>query len=420
MKQPREELVRIDNRGEAHPIGRVASERMRQREGAFRMLPAPDHVVLMRYTGEDGRRDEGDGAVVRLAGEITSAGSMCEILGLLAQTGWKGEIVVFDEHDRRSLFFDQGNVVGAETTADAERLGAVMYRFGGISEEQLQELTKKPLEGQRLGNAAVELGYVTQQQVFRYLRNQIEEIVHSTLIADDGTFFFLDGYDDSRLVSRQVVSANALLMDAVTRLDEIRYFREKIPSADHVPERNPQNTEPPPDEYSKTYECIDGQHSILELGRMSGRGEFDTTRDIYALMRTKHVLLAPPALSGGLSAIVSLANDALLRIHRFVDADGTGVELRQRLESFASGAGLYDLLLRGAGPDGSGALDVERVADNVALVAHGQKPELVLRQMLHEYVGFGLFSAGSTLSAAREKELKAEVGSIVSRLQPPA
>ena len=58
MKQPREELVRIDTRGEAHPIGRIASERMRQREGAFRMLPAPDHVVLMRYTGEDGRRDD--------------------------------------------------------------------------------------------------------------------------------------------------------------------------------------------------------------------------------------------------------------------------------------------------------------------------------------------------------------------------
>jgi hypothetical protein len=40
--------------------------------------------------------------------------------------------------------------------------------------------------------------------------------------------------------------------------------------------------------------------------------------------------------------------------------------------------------------------------------------------MLHEYVGFGLFSAGSALSPENEKELKAAVGSIVSRLQPPA
>jgi hypothetical protein len=217
-----------------------------------------------------------------------------------------------------------------------------------------------------------------------------------------------------------VVSANALLMDAVTRLDEIRYFREKIPSADHVPQKNPQLTEAPPEEYLQTYELIDGERSIMELGRVSGRGEFDTTRDIYALLRTKHVVLGPPTLSGGLSAIVSLANDALLRIHRYVDAEGTGQELRARLESFASGAGVYDLLLRGAGPDEHGELDVDRVAENVGLVALGQKPELVLRQMLHEYVGFGLFSAGSALSHDKEKELKAEVGSIVTRLQPPA
>lgn len=420
MKQPREELVRIDNRGEAHPIGKVASERMRMRAGAFRILPAPEHVVMMRYTGEDGRRDESDGAIVRLAGEITSAGAMCEIFGLLAQTGWKGELVVFDDEHRRSLLFDQGNVVGAETTAEAERLGGVMYRFGGLSQEQLDELMRRRIEGQRLGNAAVELGYVTQQQVFRYLRNQIEEIVHATLLADDGTFFFLDGFDDSRLVSRQAVSANGLLMDAVTRLDEIRYFREKIPSADHVPQRNPQMNDAPPEEFLKTFEAIDGERSIQELGRLTGRGEFDTTRDIYAMLRTKHVVLAPPRLSGGLSAIVSLANDALARIHRFADAEGSGAELRQRLEAFASGAGVYDVLLRGAGPNPNGELDVDRVAENVALVAHGPKPELVLRQMLHEYVGFGLFSAGSSLSAEKEKELKALVGPTVSRLQPSA
>ena len=72
MKDRRSELVRIDVRGEAHPIGNVASQRMRARAGAYRILPAPEHVVFMRYTGEDGRRDAGDGAVVRLSGEVTA------------------------------------------------------------------------------------------------------------------------------------------------------------------------------------------------------------------------------------------------------------------------------------------------------------------------------------------------------------
>src|ERR1044071_6528951 len=83
MKEARDELVRIDGRGEAHPIGVVAGQRMRAREGAFRVLPSPRHVVFMRYTGEDGRRDAEDGAIVRVAGEVTAAGALCDVLALL-------------------------------------------------------------------------------------------------------------------------------------------------------------------------------------------------------------------------------------------------------------------------------------------------------------------------------------------------
>src|SRR6187431_357624 len=108
MKEARDELVRIDARGEAHPIGAVASQRMRARAGAYRMLPAPDHVVFMRYTGEDGRRDAEDGAIVRLAGEVTAPGTLCDVLALVGQAGWRGELVVLDGDDVRSVFLEQG------------------------------------------------------------------------------------------------------------------------------------------------------------------------------------------------------------------------------------------------------------------------------------------------------------------------
>src|SRR5882724_2687805 len=119
VKEARSELVRIDPTGVAHPIGNVASQRMRARAGAFRLLPAPAHVVFMRYTGEDGRRDAEDGAVVRLAGEITTPGSMCDVFALLGQTGWRGELTVLDGASARSVFFDGGNVVGAQTNVEA-------------------------------------------------------------------------------------------------------------------------------------------------------------------------------------------------------------------------------------------------------------------------------------------------------------
>lgn len=422
MKEARAELVRIDTQGQAHPIGAKASQRMRERAGAYRILPAPAHVVFMRYTGEDGRRDEADGAVVRLAGEITRPGALCDILGMLAQTGWRGELCVLDGKHGRSLFFEQGSIVGAETSAPDERLGSVMYRFGGVSSQQFRQLNallkEQPVDHtRRVGSLAVDQGFVTQEQVFRYLRRQIEEVAYAILTVSDGTFFFLDGFDESRLVSRQAIGANALLMDSVTRLDELRYFREKIPSAEYVPKRCDVE-DPPSEEFAVTYGEIDGNRSIEELGRITGRGEFAITRDVFALMRSKHVQLGPPPLSGGLRAIVVIANEALRRLHLASDARGTGRALRDGLASFASGAGVYDMLFRNAGPHPDGTLVPEAVVENLALLATGD-PVTTLRQMLYDYVGFALFSAGAMLGTEQELQLKLEVGPAVSRLQPP-
>src|SRR5690606_37067524 len=119
------------------------------------------------------------------------------------------------------------------------------------------------------------------------------------------------------------------LMDGVTRLDEVRYFREKIPTDEHVPVVNTQVKSEVADEFRRTYDAIDGERSIQELGRTTGLGEFATTRDVYALMRTNHVTLSAPRLSGGLTAIVAIANEALKNILELVDAEGKGSEVRE-------------------------------------------------------------------------------------------
>ena len=419
MKDARSELVRIDSKGEAHPIGVVASQRMRSRAGAYRMLPAPEHVVFMRFTGEDGRRDAEDGAVVRLAGEITSPGAMCDVLAMVAQANWRGELVVLDAETSRSIFFEQGYVVGALTSVMAERLGQVMYRFGVITEEQHARLLDELAGGQRIGEAAVQMGLVSQEQVYEYMRKQVEEVVFSTLTVNDGTFFFLDGFDDGRLVTRHAVSAHGLLMDGVTRLDEMRYFRERVPDAAYVPARV-DGRQRPSEEFAKLYELIDSKRSIEELGRLTGAGEFRTTKQVYQLLQSKHIRINPPRLSGGPEAIVVTANEALRAIFQAVEAAGKRGPVRENLASFAVGAGVYDILFRNAGPNEHGVLDARAVADNLVIVAGDADPENILKQMLHEYVSFALFSAGAAMGPEREAELGREVGPVLARLRPKA
>jgi len=414
---PRAELVRIASTGEAHAIGKIASQRLRARAGTYRLLPSPGHVVFMRYTGEDGRRDDTDGAVVRLAGEVTHPGALCDILALLGQTGWRGELVAFEEQKARSLLIDQGNVLGVTTSVEDERLGAVLYRYGILSETQYQSISEHLEAGRRFGDVAVDLGILTQEQVFHHIRKQIEEVAYSILTSADGTFFFLDGFNDVRLPTRHAVSLNALLMDGVTRMDEMRYFTQKIPSVEHVPVRT-EGRESPSEEYLMTFQVVDGMRSIEEIGRSTGLGEFATTKQLYALVQSKHVAIHPPRLSGGPHALVTLANEALRSVFQIVDASGKGAQVRDGLASFAIGAGVYDILFRGAGPNALGELDAGRVAENSRIIAAGSDPVNLLKQILHDYVGFALFCAGGVLESVAEDRLMKEVSKILTLLRP--
>jgi len=417
MRDGKAELVRIDTRGEAHPIGNIAGQRLRARTGAYRMLPSPAHVVFMRYTGEDGRRDAEDGAIVRLAGEVTAPGALCDVLALLGQTGWRGELVVLDGDDVRSVFFDQGNVVGALTNVEGERLGSVLYRYGVIDGEARDRIMAQVKDGKRFGAAAIELGVLKQDQIYAYISKQVDEIVFATLTVGDGTFFFLDGFDEARLVSRHTVSANALLMDGVTRMDEMRYFRQKIPSAEHVPVKG-DGRGGPEHEYQVAFDAVDGRSSVGEIGRVCGLGEFEITKQLYGLVQSGHVSIHPPRAAGGPTALVAAANGALTAIYRAATDAGRVEEVRSGLSSFAVGAGVYDILFRNAGPDQSGALDAEAVAHNSAIVAGGADPNNLLKGMLHEYVAFALFSAGAALGSAAEAELSRQVGPALASLKP--
>ncbi len=418
MTEARDELVRIDARGEAHPIGVVAGRRMRARAGAYRVLPSPRHVVFMRFTGEDGRRDVGDGAIVRLAGEVTAPGALSDVLALLAQTGFRGELVVEDRERVRSVFFDQGNVVGATTSVDDERIGSVLYRYGALTVDQLS-LVLEQSKGRRFGETALELGLITQEVLYAHISKQIQEIVFATLTVSDGTFFFLEGFDDARLVSHHTLSATALLMDGVTRLDEMRYFRLKVPSPEHVPLRA-SGSGAVPEGFERVLGGVDGKSSVEEIGRSTGLGEFETTRVLYALVQSHHVVMHPPRVSGGPTSLVNAANGALGALFATADAAGKAAEVRESLSGFAVGAGVYEMLFRGAGPDAQGVLDAERVAQNAVIVAGGAEPDNVLKQMLHEYVSFALFSVGAALGSDAEAEVARSIGPLLASLRPQA
>lgn len=391
MNEELSELVRIDGTGTAHAVGKTASQRMRARQGSFRLMPSPAHLIVMRYVGEDGRRDPEDGPIFRLAGEITAAGALCDVFGLIGQAGWPGELVVLDGQTSRSIFFDRSHVIGASSTVDGERLGEVLYRYGALTEEQVQETAKHMTAEVRFGEAAVRLGFITRERLFQLMTKQTEEIVYAMLLVGDGMFYFLDTFDESRITARQSLSVNGLLMEGVRRMDETRYFRERIPSDQHVPERLPDRA-PPEEELRVVYEAIDGHRNVAEIGRAVSMGEFEVTQALFQLIQSGRILVRAPRPTGP-AATVALFNEVMGKVHAELAAIGKWPEVREQLASFATGAGIYDALFRRAGPQEDGTLVIETIVENVTVMVGPAQAEAMLSQWLYEYVSFAVFVA---------------------------
>jgi hypothetical protein len=119
----------------------------------------------------------------------------------------------------------------------------------------------------------------------------------------------------------------------------------------------------------------------------------------------------------GAQAIMEGFNPALVEIHQKCDGLGKGAELRDGLARFATGGGVYDPLFQGAGPLPDGSFRPDRVERNLAALA-GEDPDAWLIQLMHDYIGFALFQAGSLLPRDEEARLTQSVAEVLKPLRP--
>jgi hypothetical protein len=403
--------LRIDSTGTVHPVGRDASQALRARVGEWSLLRSPPEVVLALRSGEAER-------ALRLAGEVRAPGALCDVVSLIAQTGWGGELAILEEEASRSIFFEAGQVVSATSTVPAEKLGEILWRFGAITREQLDEVVRTAeRSGKRLGETAIELEFVGRDELFRMMARQVEEVFYGAVHVARAMFYLFDGFDEARVVRRYHLSTAQLLMEAARRMDELRFFREKVPSDAWIPVPIPAGGRKSPPELVELLSQCDGRRSVAEIGRRIGQLEFEVTRGVFQLVAAGLVAVTPPRPEG-VAAIVETYNRAIVEIHLACDEAGSGHELRAGLEQFAMSTGVYVPLFSGAGPGEDGALRAERIAQNAAAIG-GNAGDPWLTQQLLEYAGFALFHAGSLLPREAEAALKARVAEVLRALRQP-
>ena len=400
MEEDSDDLLHVDESGAARPSGHVAALRMQARAGSFHVLPSPADWLVLRRAGNE----ENAPRACLLSGEVRSGGALCDIASFVAQSGYKGELLVFDAAVRRSIFFDQGFVAGAESTASVDRLGEILLRYGILTKQQVDVCSEATATGLvRFGEAAVRSGFVTRETLFSLMSRQTEEIFYAVVMTGTGMFYFLESFDETALSSRQRLPVGALIREGVRRMHETHSFQARIPSKDHVPERVAAHVAPESDPLG-VHAMIDGRRSVADLGPLLGQGEFEVSRALFQLIQSGHVRIKPPMLTP--REMVAICNRAVALILRELDAIDEGDAVRTELAEFAVQRRVYPSLIAGAGPRDDGTFDEETVAKNVGKL--GAASDETIAGWLHDYASYALFLARPHLRRAGTATAAAE------------
>ena len=218
-------------------------------------------------------------------------------------------------HNEGKIYFDNGVVVSAEIRSNPHPLGAMLLRTGKITEadfERARDMQQRQGDKRRIGEILVSLGVITQREVERQIRFQIEEVVFEVMSWNEGYFSFADEVESTLPTELTVrIPVEALLMEGARRIDEWSRIENRISHVGVVPSLAP----PPeggggeldllPSEW-EVLALIDGDRSVRGIATELGRSDFEVAKTLFGLESAGVIVLVDPGTNrrarGGASA----------------------------------------------------------------------------------------------------------------------
>src|SRR2546423_1397970 len=206
-------------------------------------------------------------------------------------------------HNEGTIYFDSGVIVSAEIRSNPHPLGALLLRTGKIAEadlERARDMQQRQGDKRRLGEILVSLGVITQREVERQIRFQIEEVVFEVMSWNEGYFSFAEETESKVPTEGPVrIPVEALLMEGARRIDEWSRIENRIPHVGVVPSLAPApeggggELDLLPPEW-EVLALIDGQRSIRGLATELGRSDFEVAKTLFGLESAGVIVLMDP------------------------------------------------------------------------------------------------------------------------------
>lgn len=220
--------------------------------------------------------------------------NLSDIFQSLAMNRHSGTLIVNDGKREKKIYFAEGEITLLSSNR-RQRLGEMLIASQKITEEDLDLALKLQKQSRKkLGEILVEEGFCSDEDIYKLVRQQIEEEIYDLFLWRKADFEFIadqipdDMAREAPNLTRLSLNTNSLIMEALRRLDEWNLMQDLVPTTKEVfvvadaaalercradlPERID------PDQ-------IDGKTTVEGLGEKFFISEFDLCKHLAVMVR---------------------------------------------------------------------------------------------------------------------------------------
>lgn len=216
--------------------------------------------------------------------------SLARLLVQLNRSRKTGTLSLSTAAFTKNIYLSDGDVVFASSTYEDDRLGEMLLKAGKITVEQYDKSVEilKSAKNKRQGAILVDLGYLKPKDLFWGVKYQVNEIIYSMFIVEDGEYVFREGELPTQEVITLRMSIGNLIYAGAGRIVNWTRIRQEMPHTDSVLALS----EDPlclfqdidlTQQDRKILSLVDGRKTIKEIIDSSWMGSFEALKVLYLL-----------------------------------------------------------------------------------------------------------------------------------------
>lgn len=222
-----------------------------------------------------------------LEGEISQI-NLIERLVELWREQFTGALRFESDAIIKIIYFKSGDVLSASTNDRADSIDEILMRAGKVSREHVKQALARRKESETLGDAMLNLGYITRKELTWARRVQVVGVIRSIAAWSEGSFTIVADYLPKRDEGTLFPLPQVLVELIVTEQDRQKFERAlsggsavlaKRPEFDEVFRRLGLN-----EDAEAIVAQVDGIKSATEVASSSGRDAFNVYKLLQALI----------------------------------------------------------------------------------------------------------------------------------------